>query len=129
MNILLDTCSFLWLTLEPNKIPSKAMAEFENPANTIFLSSVSSWEISIKFQLNKLFIPAPPEQFIPQARKHQDIKSLQLAEEHSFLLSRLPPIHKDPFDRILICQAIENSMAILTADNNIHQYPVRVIWE
>jgi PIN domain nuclease of toxin-antitoxin system len=128
MDILLDTCSFLWLTLEPEKLSDRAMREFESPANTIFLSSVSSWEIAIKYQLNKLYIPAPPAVFIPQAREHQNIASLQLSEEHSFHLSQLPLIHKDPFDRILICQAIENGMAILTSDSFIQQYPVKVIW-
>ena len=128
MDILLDTCSFLWLTLEPGKIPAPAMAAFENPANTIYLSSVSTWEIVIKYQLNKLLLPAPPDEFIPAARKDQDITSLPLTEADTFLTAKLPAIHRDPFDRMLICQAINNSMAILTGDQEIHQYPVRFLW-
>ncbi len=128
MKILLDTCSFLWLTLEPAKISDKAMGEFENSENSIFLSSISSWEISIKYQLNKLYIPAPPRFFIPEAREHQNILSLDFCETDSFHLNHLPPIHKDPFDRILVCQAIDNGMAIMTSDSFIHQYPVKVIW-
>ena len=128
MKILLDTCSFLWLTLEPDKIPAPAMAAFENSANTIYLSSISTWEIVIKYQLNKLLLPAPPEEFIPEAKTYQEISSLPLNDEDTFLIAKLPAIHKDPFDRILICQAINNGMAILTGDRDIHQYPVRSIW-
>ncbi len=128
MKILLDTCSFLWLTLEPDKISNRAMAEFENPENSIFLSSISSWEITIKYQLNKLYIPAPPKVFIPDVREQQGILPLDFCESHSFHLPQLPPVHKDPFDRILVCQAIECRMAIMTSDKHIQQYPVKTIW-
>ncbi len=128
MKILLDTCSFLWISLEPEKISDQAMSAFKNPANTIFLCSVTSWEIGIKFHLGKLVLPAAPEIFIPTERKSHKMISLKLAEKDSFHLSKLPDIHKDPFDRILICQAIENGLTILTSDRYIQQYPIKTLW-
>ncbi len=128
MKILLDTCSFLWISLEPEKISDQAMFAFKNPASTVFLSSVTSWEISIKFHLGKLVLPAAPETFIPTERKSHKMTSLKLAEKDSFHLSKLPNIHKDPFDRILICQAIENGLTVLTSDRYIQQYPIKTLW-
>ena len=128
MNILLDTCSFLWLTLEPERISSKAMTAFEDPANIVYLSSVTSWEIGIKYNLGKLALPATPEVFIPTERNEHNIYSIKLSEKATFHLAALPPVHKDPFDRILICQATENGLIILTPDRHIHQYPVKTLW-
>jgi PIN domain nuclease of toxin-antitoxin system len=128
MRLLLDTCSFLWLTLEPERIPAQAMDEFRHPANVVFLSSVTSWEISIKFYLGKLTLPAAPHVFIPAERKEHNISSLKLSEKDTFHLASLPLIHKDPFDRMLVCQAIENDLTILTSDQYIRQYPVQTLW-
>ncbi|MCI5164309.1 MAG: type II toxin-antitoxin system VapC family toxin, partial [Candidatus Electrothrix sp. AX5] len=69
MRILLDTCSFLWISLEPEKISEQAMAAFKHPENSVFLSSMTSWEIGIKFHLGKLVLPAAPDIFIPTERK------------------------------------------------------------
>ena len=128
MDILFDTCSFLWLTLEPDKIPATVMAVFKDVGNTVYLSSVSSWEITLKYQVGKLSLPEPPEIFLPEARKYQGIISLDLTEKHISHLGKLPAIHKDPFDRILICQAIENGLTIVTPDEHTRQYPVKSLW-
>jgi len=128
MNILLDTCSFLWITLDPDKMSATAKSSFENPANTIYLSSITSWEIGIKYNLGKLITPAPPHIFIPEELNDHNISTLELSEKDTFHLDQLPPVHKDPFDRILICQAIENGLTILTSDAHIHRYPVKTMW-
>ncbi|MCW5213151.1 type II toxin-antitoxin system VapC family toxin [Desulfobulbus sp. TB] len=73
-------------------------------------------------------LPAAPEAFIPTERKTHKIASLKLAEKDSFHLSKLPDIHKDPFDRMLICQTIENGLTILTSDRYIQQYLVKTLW-
>lgn len=128
MRILLDTCSFLWISLEPEKISEQAMAAFKHPENSVFLSSMTSWEIGIKFHLGKLLLPAAPDIFIPIERKGHKIASLKLAEKDTFHLANLPAVHKDPFDRILVCQAIENGLTILTSDQHIQRYPVKTLW-
>ena len=128
MNLLLDACSFLWLTFEPDRISSRAIAAFKNPGNTVYLSSITSWEIGIKFHIGKLPLPVPPHIFISEERNDLKISSLRLAENDTFHLANLPSIHKDPFDRMLICQAIENGLTILTPDEHIHLYPVKTLW-
>ncbi len=128
MKIILDTCTFLWLTLEPEKMSRPGTAAFQDPSNYIYLSSATSWEICLKYNLGKLPLPVPPKVFIPEERREHQISILNLSEQDIFQLTNLPDIHKDPFDRILICQAIENGLTILTSDSYIHQYPVKTLW-
>lgn len=128
MKLLLDTCTFLWITQGTNNLSSKAVESFISPENTVFLSSISAWEISVKCSLGKLRLPYPPENFIPKERRRHEITKLSLSEKDIFPLSRLPDIHRDPFDRMLICQAIESGMTILTPDELIHRYPVKFLW-
>lgn len=128
MSFLLDTCAFLWVALKPEKLSSAFLACFSNPANTVFLSSVSAWEIGIKHNIGKLTLPAAPSQFIPEQRKSHHIAELELNAADTFHLETLPPLHKDPFDRMLVCQAIERSLTILTLDPLIRQYPIRALW-
>jgi PIN domain nuclease of toxin-antitoxin system len=92
------------------------------------LSVVSAWEIAIKSGLKNLTLPEPAQFFLRRARILHKIESLNLDEEAIVQLPHLPPLHRDPFDRMLICQAIAEGMAILTPDELIRQYPVRTIW-
>ncbi len=130
MKLLLDTCALIWLTTAPRKLASGMLALYENPDNEVFLSVASTWEIAIKHRSGKLRLPnnMPPADFIPEARRRHGIDVLPIREEDSFVLAKLPPIHHDPFDRILICQAITNQMIILTPDPLIAQYPVLTRW-
>jgi len=86
------------------------------------------WEIIVKHHLGKLPLPEPPHKFVRRWRTAHDIDSLALDEASVLQLSRLPEYHKDPFDRILVCQAIANSLVILTPDAKITQYPIRTEW-
>jgi len=81
MRILLDACSFLWIALEPERLPEQAMEAFRNPESSVFLSSVTVWEISVKFHIGKLALPAAPHVFIPAERKEHAISSLKLSEK------------------------------------------------
>lgn len=128
MKLLLDTCTFLWLATDAPELSGTARELFENPANDTFLSSVSSWEIAVKNSLGALPLPEPPEIFVPQTREQMGIESLALEEEATLYLARLPKVHRDPFDRMLICQALCHGMALLTPDSHILQYPVRTVW-
>ncbi len=128
MKILLDTCAFLWIITNNRDLTNHARSLFGDPNNVAFLSSVSSWEISIKYSLGKLDLPDHPEKYIPMQRKQHGIESLPLDEDATLYLSKLPNLHKDPFDRILICQAIIKGAVILTPDHLITQYPIRTEW-
>lgn len=128
MRILLDTCAFLWIITNAPELSNQARELFRDPANEVFLSSVSAWEISIKHVLGRLPLPEPPERFIPAQREKHGIQTLPLEEGATLHLARLPQLHNDPFDRMLICQAIIHSLAILTPDELISQYPAQSIW-
>ncbi len=126
--MLLDTCTFLWIISDDSKLSKRARDIYTEPENDIYLSAASTWEISIKYSIGRLPLPGAPEQFIPEMRNQHDITSLPIEEMETFYLSKLPKLHKDPFDRILICQAIVNSMIVLTPDELISQYPLQTYW-
>ena len=127
MKVLLDTCAFLWITTDDPQLSETARQIFKNPNNEIFLSSVSAWEI-IKNSIGKLPLPSLAEEFISSQRLKHEIDTLPLTEKAVFHLNKLPNHHKDPFDRMLICQAIEHDLTILTSDSLIVQYPVNTAW-
>jgi PIN domain nuclease of toxin-antitoxin system len=128
VKILLDTCTFLWVTSGSSDLSHDAIKIFTDPNNEVYLSAVSAWEISIKYSLGKLRLPVPPDAFIPKERERHLIAPLNLSERDTFHLGKLPVFHKDPFDRMLICQAIERSLIILTPDPLVTQYPIRHLW-
>ena len=128
MRILLDTVTFLWAVTDAPDLSDDARELFVDPGNEIYLSSVSTWEIAVKHSLGKLPLPEPPERFVLSQRKEHGIEPLPLDEEAALHLARLPLLHKDPFDRMLVCQAIVHGLAILTPDNLVDQYPVRTMW-
>ena len=118
MNILLDTCSFLWLTVDSPELSVAAKDLFRDPSNEVYLSAASNWEIAVKYRLGRLPLPSSPSQFVPGQRERHGINHLE----------KLPDHHRDPFDRILVCQAIEHGLVILTPDKLIRPYPVKVVW-
>lgn len=128
MKLLLDTCTFLWILKDDASLSENAKTLFSEASNEVFLSSVSFWEIITKYQLGKLPLPEHPEQFIIKQRKAHRIDTLPLEETAIEQMIRLPDHHRDPFDRMLICQAIASGLTILTPDKLIRQYPVSSIW-
>ncbi len=128
MKILLDTCAFLWMTTDAPELSDKAKILFQNTNNPVYLSSVSVWEIIVKHQLGKLPLPCAADDFIKKQCEKHFVEYLSLDEEAVFNLSRLPNYHRDPFDKMLICQAIAHDLTILTSDKMIMQYPVATVW-
>lgn len=130
MKLLLDTCAFIWLAAGSRKLPERVREAFSDPANDVYLSAVSAWEIGVKHGLGKLELPEQldVEGYVTEARRRHFIETLPLEEAAAFELKRLPRHHADPFDRMLIAQAIAHQMAILTPDPLIHQYPIAVRW-
>lgn len=128
MKLLLDTCTFLWLITDDPALSSKARDLFTDPVNEAYLSTVSVWEIAVKFGLGKLPLPQAPERFLPEQRERHGVATLPLEEPVVFYLSRLPSLHRDPFDRMLVCQAIHHELTLLTPDPLITQYAVKTAW-
>lgn len=128
MKIIVDTCTFLWLASELNRVSQPAWKLLRDEDNELYLSAASAWEITLKFTAGKLPLPDPPAMFIRNVRDGAGLDSLPLTEEDASFEERLPRFHRDPFDRLLIAQALANGMAILTPDEQIARYPVRVLW-
>lgn len=99
----------------------------QEPTNDVYLSVVSLWESIIKFQLGKLPLPSPPENYLPEQRERHLISSLPLHEASVGYLAQLPDLHRDPFDRMLVCQAIQRNLTFVTVDSKIQAYPVKVL--
>jgi len=127
VNLLLDTHVFLWFVSGDAKLPTAWRDAISDPANQVFLSVVSIWEATIKFQIGKLPLPESPSLDLPAQRARHSIASLALDEQSVARLTSLPAHHRDPFDRILICQAIEHSPTIATVDSLITQYGVTTL--
>lgn len=123
MRILLDTCIFLFFINGDNRLPDYIINAICSSDNQILLSVISEWEIMVKYQIGKLHLPESPSIYIPTQRNRHDIASLPLDEESVIQLHKLPLIHRDPFDRMLICQAIQHNLVIATVDNVIISYP------
>lgn len=128
MRILLDTVTFLWVVEGSDRLSAEARSLFENPDHEVFLSVVSSWEITVKHELGRLPLPERPERFVRAMREQHLIESLPLFESATLQVGKLPTLHRDPFDRMLICQAIDGGLTILTPDDMVRQYPVASLW-
>jgi len=128
MKLLLDTCTFLWIIAGDATLPPHVVALFRDSDNEVYLSAASAWEIAIKHALGRLALPSPPERFVPTERERHLITPLPIDEASALHLTRLPAIHRDPFDRMLVSQAIVHGLAILTPDPILTQYPARTIW-
>jgi len=128
MKLLLDTCTFLWIVSGSEKFSGLARAAFLDSENERFLSVSSAWEMAIKYSLGRLPLPERPEVWVPRIREESGIEALPIDEESALHSSRLPLLHGDPFDRILVAQAIVHGMTILTPDEEIAKYAVRVLW-
>jgi PIN domain nuclease of toxin-antitoxin system len=127
MKLLLDTHIFLWYISGNMQLSLTWQNLVRDPANQVSLSAVSVWEATVKYRLGKLPLPAPPEIYLPLQRERHMIASLPLEEAAIRQLALLPALHRDPFDRMLICQALEYDMTIVTVDAAIRAYPVKFL--
>ena len=128
MRLLLDTATFIWLAEGHSKLSATARSLITDVSNEVFLSAASAWEIAVKHDLGRLSLHTPPDEYVWQQRRLHRIESLSIDEAAALQASKLPKVHRDPFDRILISQAIMGGMAIATPDRLIRMYPVRTVW-
>jgi PIN domain nuclease of toxin-antitoxin system len=128
MKVLLDTCTFLWAIGAPTALSERARQLIIDPTNDVLLSSVSAWEIAVKHALGRLPLPTSPDRFVVGQREAHGFDALPLDELSALHVLRLPALHRDPFDRMLVCQAIVHGLVILTPDPLVEQYPARTIW-
>ena len=123
MRLLLDTHIFLWFISGDERLEPQTRHSIRDPANAVFLSVVSLWETIIKYQLGKLPLPQSPELYIPFERDRHRIASLAVDEASVVCVAALPNLHRDPFDRLLIGQALQHNLLLVTVDTAIRAYP------
>ena len=127
MKVLIDTNIFLWVFLLPSRISADVESLLKDSQNEIFFSAASTWEISIKYSINKLQLPDAPETYISSRMKRANFKPLEIKFAHTVAVANLPLIHKDPFDRLLIAQAQTENLTLLSADGIFAIYSVNFI--
>ena len=128
MRLLLDTHIFLWLNDAPEKCSASILQLCENSENHLFISYVSLWEMQIKQQLGKLELSMSLPELVKNSQLDHALLLLPIKIQHIYTLSSLPRFHQDPFDRLLIAQAMQESMTLVSVDKNIRAYPVDVVW-
>jgi PIN domain nuclease of toxin-antitoxin system len=128
MKLLLDTCTVLWIASDPARLSKAAREAYEDPGNERYLSAASVWEMAIKHGAGKLPLPGPLAGYVSRFREGTAAQALAIDEESAVHTLSLPRMHGDPFDRILVAQAIVHGLTILTCDPLIRQYPARTFW-
>lgn len=127
MKLLIDTHTFLWFINDSSQLSADAKNLLESDVD-LLLSVVSLWEIAIKVSIGKLTLPDTYDKFIPQQLKLNDIKILPIDMTHLIVVTTLPFHHRDPFDRLLIAQAMVEKVAIVSIDKIFDRYGIRRIW-
>jgi len=128
MRLLLDTCVLLWIVRNDPSLPGRVRAIIEHRDAELLASSVSAWEIAIKHARGRLSLPVALERFLPALRERYQLAALSIDEASALHIAKLPRLHADPFDRMLVSQAIVHGLTIVTPDPLVTQYPARTMW-
>jgi PIN domain nuclease of toxin-antitoxin system len=126
VKVLLDTVVFVRLAADPEALP-RALTRAIDGAHQVFFSAASTWEIAIKASIKKVKLPAPVSEYVPSRMEHFGIERLSVTNEHAAAVEALPWHHRDPFDRILVAQAILEGLTIVTTDRIFSKYDVHVV--
>jgi PIN domain nuclease of toxin-antitoxin system len=125
LRLLLDTHALLWALSAPGNLPADIREALEDPANIVFVSAASAWEMAIKQARGKLRYPAAD---VAAALGRASLLELPVTIRHAEAAARLPPLHRDPFDRMLVAQAQTEGLSLVSRDPAVRQYQVTVVW-
>ncbi|MBC8099871.1 MAG: type II toxin-antitoxin system VapC family toxin [Armatimonadetes bacterium] len=128
MRCLIDTHTFIWLDTQPERLSARVATFIADDFNTIFLSHISIWELQIKIQLGKLQLSKSLVDSLETQRQNNQLELLTVELAHILTLDKLPFHHRDPFDRLLIAQAMAEGLPLISRDSVFSQYPIKVIW-
>ena len=128
MKYLLDTHAFLWWISDDERLPETVRKHLEGLREAVYVSVASLWEIVLKYRLGKLKMPEPVEAYLLRHIKQNRFEILTIHSHHIFQILSLPPLHRDPFDRLLVAQAQAESLTLITRDPAVRDYPVQIFW-
>lgn len=127
MKLLLDTHVVLWLLGDVTRLSAQAKSAIANPENLVYVSAASVWEMAIKQSIGKLKLPGPVSTWLHSELTARDVRTLPIDFAAAAAVASLPPIHRDPFDRVIIAQA-GRVLTVVTHDRRFGDYPVDVLW-
>jgi PIN domain nuclease of toxin-antitoxin system len=125
---LLDTGVWLWSIGQVSRLNQTARAILTDPQNDLYFSAASVWEIAIKASIGKLELPEPPQVLVPRETARLGLRWLVVNQHHALSVYNLPIRHGDPFDRLLVAQALTEGLTLITADRQVRDYQVPVLW-
>jgi len=128
VKLLLDTHAFLWWITDDPHLSHRARTLIGGGENEVFLSAASAWELAVKVALGRVELEQPLDRFVPDQLERNGFQALPVSVRHALALPALPPLHRDPFDRMLVAQALTEEMTLVSADREIRRYPVPVAW-
>ncbi len=127
MNLLLDTDALIWWLADSDRLGQRARSAIADPRNVVYVSAASAWEIAIKVWLGRLDLPPDTHSWLPVELANNRFVELPVSVEHALGVERLPMHHTDPFDRLLIAQALAERLVIVTGDTKLEPYGVRIV--
>jgi len=126
LRLLLDTHALFWVLLEPGKLPASLRATLEDPTHLVFASAASTWEMAIKQAAGKVSFPFDE---LGASLRRATLLELPVTMRHAEVAASLPPLHRDPFDRMLVAQAQSEGLSLVSRDPAIRRYQVTVLWD
>ena len=128
MHYLLDTHTFLWMAAEPQALSMRVRELVVEQRNQLGMSAASAWEIATLQRLDRIQLPDVPSRFIPEALQHLNIVPVPIGFTTAISAVGLPLIHRDPFDRLIIAEALKEKLTVITKDRQFAQYGVSCLW-
>jgi PIN domain nuclease of toxin-antitoxin system len=125
MKVLIDTQCWLWMNASPERLSHRTRSLLMEPSTERMLSVASVWEIGIKYQLGKLPLPAEPADYVPARLALTKTAPLSISVTHALRAGSLPAIHRDPFDRMIVAQALVEGVSVLSSDGQLDAYGIR----
>jgi PIN domain nuclease of toxin-antitoxin system len=128
VRILLDTHAFVWWVSDSDELSRRARRLIADGANEIFFSAASAWEIAIKSRLRRATLPPDAERFVREQLELNAFQMLPIQVHHALGVASLPALHRDPFDRMLVAQALSEELTLMSRDRRLADYSVRLVW-
>jgi len=128
VKLLLDTHTFLWSVGDDPRLSATARQNISDPSNDLFISIASLWEATVKITIGKMRVPGDSIDYLLHRATQTGVTTLPILSMHLQQLQKLPMLHRDPFDRILVAQSMVEKMPVVSVDSQLRQYPCKILW-